>query len=174
MSQSFTDAPPHNPEVEASLLGAMLLDSDVIDIARQYLNKDSFYKTAHQEIFQTIVELHEKGQAVDLVLLKDELRRKGTIEKVGGLEYLMELEEPPPCTANSQYYARLVKDYATKRKLLDLSLKIRKESLNGSSVDMTLELIRGNISELAEGTNRGEPKLLSTQSILDLTEDGLA
>jgi len=63
-------SPPHSVEAEASLLGAMLLDNGVIDIAIQYLNKDSFYKTAHRELFQTVVELHEKGQAVDLVLLK--------------------------------------------------------------------------------------------------------
>lgn len=172
MNQNLKDAPPHNLEAEASLLGAMLLSNDVIGIARQYLNKDSFYKTAHQEIFQTVVELHEKGQAVDLVLLKDELGRTGRLEKAGGLDYLMELEEAVPCIENAKYYAGLVREYSAKRRLLNLSIGIREKSLNGVSVSETLEFIRGSISMLAY-TGKSEPKLLSAQDILDHTGDGL-
>ncbi|MDO8136965.1 MAG: DnaB-like helicase N-terminal domain-containing protein, partial [Candidatus Brocadiales bacterium] len=120
--------PPQSMEVEVSLLGAMLLDNAVIDTAREHLTKDYFYKTAHQELFHTIVELHDKGQAVDLVLLKEELRRRGTLEKVGGVEYLMELEESVPAVANAEHYARLIRDSAIKRGLIEAAVKIQKEA----------------------------------------------
>jgi replicative DNA helicase len=143
--------PPHSVEAEACLLGAMLLDNGVIDTALQYLNKDSFYKTAHRELFQTIIGLHEKGQSVDLVLLKEELKRKGTLEQVGGLEYLMELEEAVPAVANAEYYARLVRDGFIKRGLIEAAIKIQKEAYDGKEdLDEILDKSERLIFELAQ------------------------
>ncbi|MEK7241370.1 MAG: replicative DNA helicase [Planctomycetota bacterium] len=144
-------SPPHSVEAEASLLGAMLLDNGVIDIAIQYLNKDSFYKTAHKELFQTIVKLHEKEQAVDLVLLKEELRRRGTMDQVGGLEYLMELEETVPAIDNAEYYAKLVRDSSIKMGLAEVAAKIQKEVYDGKEdLDEILDKSERLIFELAQ------------------------
>lgn len=143
--------PPQSMEVEVSLLGAMLLDNAVIDTAREYLTKDYFYKTAHQELFHTIVELHDKGQAVDLVLLKEELRRRGTLEKVGGVEYLMELEESVPAVANAEHYARLIRDSAIKRGLIEAAVKIQKEAYeNREDLDSLLDKSESLIFDLAQ------------------------
>lgn len=144
-------SPPHSIEAETGLLGAMLLDNGVIDIVLQYLNKDSFYKTVHKELFQTIVELHEKGRGVDLLLLKEELKRKGTLEQVGGLEYLMELEEAVPVVANAEYYARLVRDNSIKRGLIEAAVNIQKEVYNGKEeLDALLDKSERLIFELAQ------------------------
>ncbi|MFN3466091.1 MAG: replicative DNA helicase [Candidatus Brocadiales bacterium] len=143
--------PPHSAEAEACLLGAMLLDNGVIDIALQYLNKESFYKTAHKELFQTIVELHEKGQGVDIVLLKEAMRAKGTLEQAGGLEYLMELEEAVPAVANAEHYARLVRDSYIKRGLAEVAAKIQKEVYNSKEdLDEILDKAERLIFELAQ------------------------
>ena len=143
--------PPHSAEAEACLLGAMLLDNGVIDIALQYLNKDSFYKTAHKEIFQTIVELHEKGQGIDLVLLKEAMKARGTLEQVGGLEYLMELEEAVPAVANTEYYARLVRDSYIKRGLAEVAARIQKEVYDSKEdLDEILDKSERLIFELAQ------------------------
>ncbi|HHT9119638.1 MAG TPA: replicative DNA helicase [Candidatus Hypogeohydataceae bacterium YC41] len=143
--------PPHSVEAEASLLGAMLLDNGVIDVILQYVNKDSFYKTAHRELFETIIELHEKGQGVDPLLLKEELKRKGTLEQVGELEYLMELEESVHAVANAEYYARLVRDISVKRGLIEAAIKIKKEAYNSKEdLDEILDKSERLIFELAQ------------------------
>ena len=83
---------PFNIEAEISVLGSMLLDNEAINLVTELLRTDNFYKTSHQYIFDTIVNLYNKSNAVDLVILKDELKKQSLLEKVGGAEYLMELE----------------------------------------------------------------------------------
>src|SRR5574341_2581066 len=91
---------PQSVEAEMSVLGAMLLDNEVISLVIPILSKNSFYKTAHQELYQAIVELYDKGKTVDLVILREELKRRSLLDKVGGIEYLMELEESVPTIGN--------------------------------------------------------------------------
>jgi replicative DNA helicase len=144
-------APPHSVEVEAGLLGAMLLDNGVIDVVLQYLSKDSFYKTAHKELFQTILELHEKGQSVDLLILKEELKRRGSLEQVGGLDCLMELEQTVIAVANAEYYAQLVRDNSIKRGLIEAGAKIQKEAYDSKEdLDDILDKSERLIFELAQ------------------------
>ena len=89
---------PFNIEAEISVLGSMLLDNEAINLVTELLRTDNFYKTSHQYIFDTIINLYNKNNAVDLVILKDELRKQSLLEKVGGAEYLMELEESVPAS----------------------------------------------------------------------------
>lgn len=149
--QTLERTPPQNLEAEVSLLGAMLIDNTVIDTALQYLSKDSFYKTAHQIIFQTMVELYDKNQAVDLVLLKDELERRGWLEQVGGRDYLLELEETLPSVANAEHYARLIRDNAIKRGLVEAAVKIQKEAYeNRDDLEKLLDRSEKLIFDVAE------------------------
>ncbi|MFQ5957578.1 MAG: DnaB-like helicase N-terminal domain-containing protein, partial [Candidatus Brocadiales bacterium] len=143
--------PPQSLEAEASLLGAMLLDNTVIDAALQYLSKDSFYRTAHQELFQVIVELYDERQAVDLVNQKDELEGRGLLEKVGGRDYLLELEESVPAVANAEYYARLIRDNSIKRGLVEVTVKIQKDAYeNREDIDSLLDKSERLIFDIAE------------------------
>ena len=149
--QTLERMPPQSLEAEVSLLGAMLLDNTVIDDVLQYVSKDSFYKTAHQELFQTIVELYDKNQAVDLVLLKAELERRGSLEKVGGLGYLMETLEVVPSIANAEYYANLIRDNAIKRDLIEAAVKIQKDVFeNRGEVSALLDKAERRIFDIAE------------------------
>ncbi|MFQ5787395.1 MAG: DnaB-like helicase N-terminal domain-containing protein, partial [Thermodesulfobacteriota bacterium] len=84
---------PFNIEAEKSVLGSMLIDNEAINLVTESLDKNDFYKTSHQHIFETIVTIYDKHNAVDLVILKDELKKQSLLEKVGGAEYLMGLEE---------------------------------------------------------------------------------
>ncbi len=144
-------SPPHSIEAEMGLLGAMLLDNSVIDIALQYLNKDSFYKTAHKEIFQTTIDLFGKGQSVDLLLLREELRRRALLEQVGGLEYLMELEEAVHAVANAEHYAQLIRDNHIKRGLIEASISIQKQAYSSKEdLEEILDKSERLIFELAQ------------------------
>lgn len=124
---------PQSIEAEMSVLGAMLLDNDVISLVIPILNKKSFYKTAHQELYQTMVEVYDKGQAVDLIVLREELKKRSLLEKVGGVEYLLELEETVPTIGNVEFYANIVRERYIKRTLIEVSATIQKQSFEEST-----------------------------------------
>ncbi|MBM4054775.1 MAG: replicative DNA helicase [Planctomycetes bacterium] len=123
---------PQSIDAEMSVLGAMLLDNEVISIIIPILNKHSFYKTAHQNIYQAIIDLYDKGQAIDLVLLREELKKRSVLENVGGTEYLMELEEAVPTIGNVEYYANIVRENAIKRNLIEVAANIQKQAFEGA------------------------------------------
>ncbi|MDV5120808.1 MAG: replicative DNA helicase [Candidatus Scalindua sp.] len=123
---------PFNIEAEISVLGSMLLDNEAINLVTELLRTDNFYKTSHQYIFDTIVNLYNKNNAVDLVILKDELKKQSLLEKVGGAEYLMELEESVPLASNVEYYAKIVREKTIKRDLITATAKIQQEAYNDS------------------------------------------
>ncbi len=123
---------PFSLEAEISVLGSMMIDNYSIDLVTQILNKNSFYKTAHQNVFETIIDLYDKQKGVDLVILKDELKKHSLLEKVGGAEYLMELEESVPITSNVEYYAKIVREKAIKRDLIAGAIEIQQEAYNDS------------------------------------------
>ncbi|HHT9116639.1 MAG: replicative DNA helicase [Planctomycetes bacterium] len=124
---------PQSIEAEMSVLGAMILDNEVISLVIPILNKLSFYKTAHRELYQAIVDIYDKGQPVDLVVLREELKKRSLLEKVGGVEYLMELEESVPTIGNVEYYANIVREKAIKRNLIEVAATIQKQSFEEST-----------------------------------------
>ena len=107
--------PPHDLAVEKSLLGAMLIDNSVIDIAAHKLKAGDFYSATHSLLYDLILGMHLEGEAVDLVTILNRLNTKGNLQKVGGRDYLMGLEESVPAVANAEYYAELIKDLAVRR-----------------------------------------------------------
>ncbi|MCF6150098.1 MAG: replicative DNA helicase [Candidatus Kuenenia sp.] len=123
---------PQSIDAEMSVLGAMLLDNEVISLIVPVLNKQSFYKTAHQHIYQAIIDLYDKGQAVDLVLLREELKKRSLLENVGDTEYLMELEVAVPTIGNVEYYANIVRENAIKRNLIEVAANIQKQAFDGA------------------------------------------
>jgi replicative DNA helicase len=123
--------PPQSREAERSVLGSMLRDNPVISTVMTVLEgrADHFYADAHQKIYQAIVTLHDQsGQPVDLVLLAEELKRRGQIEDVGGYTYLGELWDAAPTAANAEYYARIVRDRAMTRNLIHASTEILRDA----------------------------------------------
>lgn len=110
--------PPSNLEAEASLLGAMLLTTDAIVDGSQIVEAAHFYKPAHQAIFSAIRSLYERGEAVDVVTVNDELSRDGVDESIAGTGALMALSAGTPAATNAAYYARIVYDHAVLRKLI--------------------------------------------------------
>ena len=124
---------PQSIEAEMSVLGAMILDNEVINLVIPILNKRSFYKTAHQELYQVIVDAYDKGQPVDLVVLREELKKRSLLEKVGGVEFLIELEEAVPTIGNVEYYANIVREKAIKRNLIEVAATIQKQSFEEST-----------------------------------------
>ena len=126
----ITKCYPNNLEAETSIIGSMLLDNDLINIATERLEKNDFYTTANQILFQTISDLYDKEQQVDLVTLKDSLNAHLLLEKVGGVCALMEIEEAVPISTGIKQYIKIVKAKAFKRNLIKASIDIQKQALD--------------------------------------------
>lgn len=111
--------PPHNLDAEASLLGAMLLDSSAIGLAiEQQLEANDFYKPAHADVFAAIRTLSASGEAVDAVTVADELRRNNLLDDLGGISFLGELQNTTPSISSAGRYVRIVRDTAVLRRLI--------------------------------------------------------
>lgn len=117
-NQALTAIPPHSTDAERSVLGALLQDGNALSAAVEALNGDDFYVPAHKEIFDAARQLSASNMAVDLVTMDAELSRRGTLAGIGGIEYLIDLTQFVPTTANVKYYIRIVSEKATLRRLI--------------------------------------------------------
>ena len=104
--------PPHNHEAEQSVIGAIFLEPQALITASEILIPEDFYRIAHQKIFQTMLDLSDKGKAIDVVTVTEELSVKKELEDVGGLSYLMEFANAVPTAANISHYAKIVEEKA--------------------------------------------------------------
>jgi replicative DNA helicase len=124
--------PPNNLEAEQSVIGSMLLDKNAISVASEILRGEDFYKEAHRQIFNGIMELYDRNEPADLVTLVDNLRTKGVLEVIGGITYLSNLVSSVPTTANIKYYAKIVEEKSTLRKLIKSSSGIMEKCYSDS------------------------------------------
>jgi replicative DNA helicase len=109
---------PHSLDAERSVLGAILVHNEAFNLAAQVVDSDDFYRDAHRRIFDRMVALNERSQAIDFITLKEELARAGDLEVVGGPAYVASLSDGVPRATNVEYYARIVKEKATLRNLI--------------------------------------------------------
>lgn len=113
--------PPQSSEAEASLLGAILIDSDAIVKIADIVSADDFYDPKHARIFDAITHLYEKHSPIDVLTLSDQLKSSGFIEYVGGASYLTELTNFVPTAAHAEQYAQIIAQKAIRRKLIKVS-----------------------------------------------------
>ncbi|MXX40955.1 MAG: replicative DNA helicase [Gemmatimonadetes bacterium] len=116
--------PPQAVEVEQAVLGAMMLEQRAIVRAVEILDESCFYHAPHSRIFAAMIELFERGTAVDQLTLTEELKRRGQLDDVGGVVYLAKLGSEVATTANIDYHARIVLEKALGRKLIETSSEI--------------------------------------------------
>jgi len=115
---------PHNLEAERSVLGAVLLHNDAFNAAAEVIDGNDFFRDAHRRIFDKMVKLVERGDAIDLVTLKEELTRSGELDEVGGPAYIAALVDGVPRSTNIEHYARIIKEKSTLRNLIFSANKI--------------------------------------------------
>ena len=128
MSEMIQRIPPNNIEAEQSVLGAMLLDKEAISTATEFISGEDFYREAHKEIFEAIVDIYNKGEPVDLITLTEKLKTRNTLEAVGGITFLTNLMDAVPTTHNVKYYDKIVEDKSLLRKLIKSSNEIIQKS----------------------------------------------
>lgn len=124
--------PPNHFEAEQSVLGAVLLDREALHKAQSIVKADDFYKTAHQKIYQAIINLNERSEAIDLITLTDELNATNELDLIGGPAYISKLTSVVPSSANVEYYAKIVKDCSMRRRLISIAGKMGASSYEPS------------------------------------------
>ena len=116
--------PPHDIEAEQAVIGSMLTDSDAVTSAIEVLKPEDFYREDNKEIYEAILNLYNRSEPIDIITVKAELESMGKFEKVGGLEYLAELPDKVPTTANAMKYIKIVEEKSTLRRLIKTANEI--------------------------------------------------
>jgi replicative DNA helicase len=124
--------PPSVPEIEASVLGAMLIEKEAVAKAIELLDNDSFYIKAHRLIYDAMVHLFQSGEPVDTVTVYEELRKRNQTEEVGGPVYLSKLSQNISSAANIEFHAKIVIEKQILRNLISHSHEIASAAYNGS------------------------------------------
>jgi replicative DNA helicase len=147
---SIYKTPPNDIDSEKSVLGAVLIDSSAINNVAEILRQEHFYKKEHSLIFQSMLELFEKRNPIDVVTLKDHLTKKGILKEIGGGEYLAELLNSVPTSAYSEHYANIVKSSYVKRKLIEVaSRSVETAFENTGEIQELIDNIESSIFALA-------------------------
>ncbi len=142
---------PHNLEAEKSVLGAILIHNEAFNQAAELIDSRDFFRDAHRRIFDKMVNLSERGDAIDLVTLKEELARAGELEEVGGPAYIASLADGVPRSANVEHYATIVKEKSTLRNLIHSANKILADAYQAEEdADLILDTAEKAIFEIAE------------------------
>ena len=111
--------PPHDLEAEQAILGSMLTDKDAVISSIERLKENDFYRDDNRAIYTAILNLYNRAEPIDIITVKAELESMGKFEQVGGLEYLAELPEKVPTTANALKYIKIVEEKAILRRLIE-------------------------------------------------------
>ncbi len=124
MDYKAAKIPPQNTEAEASLLGAVLIDTDAIVKIADTVSKEDFYEDRHKRIYEAVLQLYEKHSPIDVLTLSDQLRGTGFLDMVGGASYLTELTNFVPTAAHVEQYAEIVSQKSLRRRLIKSSQDI--------------------------------------------------
>ncbi len=116
--------PPHSDEAEKSVLGSIILDKEALFEVLEILSAEDFYSEMHQEIYQAVIALYRKGESVDMLTPSEELKKRNTLEMVGGRSYIAQLSAMVPSTANAAQYAKIISEKAVLRRLINASSEI--------------------------------------------------
>ena len=145
---------PNDIIAEQAVLGSMLVDKDAVISAVELLKADDFYREDNKEIYAAMFELYSLGKHIDMITLKDQLTLRGTIEKVGGTEYIATLIDNVPTTSNIESYVKIVEEKSISRKLIKAANNILQLGYaQTEEVDALVEKAEKDIFDIMQGRN---------------------
>jgi replicative DNA helicase len=162
-------------EAERAVVGAILIDKSALPVVLDTLKPSDFYTDAHGRILEAIIALQDRGQPPDLVLLANELRSHGALEKVGGTGYLCELSDSTPSAANVMHYCRIVKEKAVTRAIVEAAQRMieKAHTLNGDGTDALIAYAQKELLSVSlNGSGAGglELREIVKRSFLEMEE----
>ena len=148
---------PNSQEAEQSVIGSMIMDREAILIASEIITGEDFYQRQYGIVFEAMVELFNQNEPVDLVILQNRLRAKEVPEEISGMEFVREILESLPSSTNVKYYAKIVAEKSTLRKLIRINDEISNLCYGGvESLEEVLEQTEKKVFELVQKRNTGE------------------
>ena len=142
---------PHSIEAEQSVIGSMLMDKDAVIVALDMISSEDFYSRQYAILYETMLELFNEGKEMDLVVIQDRLREKNVAPELSSLDFIKEIITTVPTSANIKYYATIVKEKSTLRKLIKLNEDIANSCYAGSdSLEDILARTEKDIFELLQ------------------------
>ncbi len=147
--------PPNDVEAEQAVLGAMLLDRDAVLDAVEVLKPEDFYREENKLIYSAMLSLYGRSEPVDMITVKDELVSLGKLEVCGGLEYIAELSDKVPTTANADKYIKIVEEKSILRSLIKTSNELIDLGYNQNlEVDEIIEKAEKGVFDLMKNRNQ--------------------
>ncbi|MCG6957945.1 MAG: replicative DNA helicase [Gemmatimonadetes bacterium] len=152
----FDRTPPFSLEAETAVLGGMLIDREAVTRAVEHLNESMFYREANRRLYRAMIRLYERGDVIDVITVSEELKKTGEMESAGGFDYLAALVDAVPTAANLEYHARIVRDKALLRRLVEQATQIIRDVYDQGerAVDELLDLAEARIFQVAESHKR--------------------
>ncbi len=148
---------PNSLEAEQSVVGAMLMDKDAIEVAAEIVTENDFYNKQLGTLFQAMVELNREGSAVDIVTLQNRLREKNVSPQVSSVEFISDLVNAVPTSANVKYYAKIVADKSTLRRLIHVSEDTINNCYNGGDdMEGILNDAEKSVFQITQSRNTGD------------------
>ena len=133
---------PNDIMAEQAVLGSMLVDKDAVVAAIETLKASDFYREDNKDIYAAMYELYNAGKNIDMITVKDELTLRGSLEKVGNIEYLSSLIDIVPTTSNIDNYVKIVEAKSTTRSMIKTANDILKMGYSGTEeVDTIIEQV---------------------------------
>ena len=143
-----------NQDAEKSVLGAMLQSGEAAQLAISSLKRNDFYLPVHQELFSAMAQVLAEKKPLDMITLDAELERRGKLEAVGGLDYLIDLSQYVPTTANTKTYIRILKDVRCRRDFAALAEHIRRgaegDEFDAAKLTEKIRLYLKNMDQVSE------------------------
>ncbi|PKH11960.1 replicative DNA helicase [Planomicrobium sp. MB-3u-38] len=172
MNDIMDRVPPHNQEAEQSVLGAIFLEPQSLISVAEIVMPEDFYRIAHQKIFQTMINLSDRGKAIDVVTVTEELSAKKELEDVGGLSYLTEIANAVPTAANVGHYAHIVEEKALLRRLIRVATSIVEDGFTREDeVEALLAEAEKKMMEVSSRKNAGD--FIHIKDVLVKTYDNI-
>jgi replicative DNA helicase len=169
----FTSAggriPPHSLDAEQSVLGAILLDNEALTNVVELLTSVDFYQRSHQILYEVLLEMFERHEPIDIVTLAQALKAASKLDQAGGVEYLSHLVDIVPTAANTQYYARIIREMSIRRKMIHEASEIVNQAfLAKDDVDSFIDSVEQRIFKVSE--QRVKPSFVK---VGDLVKDSI-
>ncbi|WP_297334974.1 replicative DNA helicase [Algoriphagus sp.] len=169
---SLGKIPPQAIDLEEAVLGALMLEKDALTNVIDILKVESFYKDAHQVIFQAILDLFTDSQPIDLLTVTAQLRRNGTLEVAGGAFYITELTSKVSSAANIEYHARIITEQSIKREMIRIASDIQRDAFEETTdVFELLDKMEQSLFEISEKNirkNYSDMKSIMREAIAEM------
>ena len=161
--------PPQNIEAEQSVLGALLIDANAIEKISGIIKAEDFYRQDNRIIFEAMLNLHNRNEAVDLVTVTEELRKMGKLDAVGGISAITALSNAVPTAANVAYHANIVAEKSLRRQLISAATEVAATGYEDEAdIETTIDLAEQKILSVANKRNN-----TAVTSIKDIVKDAM-